>query len=133
MNELDDLRKQLLLKQIYENKPIGPSGFISGNQIIPTDEDSEIDLAISMSPSDAKAIALSNKENDKYLYDTASSQGNYLKKLMNLGIVDEYSDDVTRDLYENAKNPQDRKKVLMQYIELSDQIKKQRDNNFGKL
>jgi len=130
---LDDLRKQLLLKQIYEGKPIGPSGFISGNQIIPTDEDSEFDLAISMSPSDSNAIALSNKENDKNLYDATSSQGNYLKKLVNLGISDEYSDDLTRDLYENAKNPQDRKKVLMQYMELSDQIKKQRDNNFGKL
>lgn len=133
MNELDDLRKQLLLKQIYENKPIGPSGFISGNQIIPTDEDSELDLAISMSPSDAKAIALSNKENDKDLYDALSSQGNYLKKLMDLGVSDEYSNQITRDLYQNAKSPQDRKKVLMQYIELSDQIKKQRDNNFGKL
>ena len=130
---MDDLRKQLLLKQLYEDKPIGPSGFISGNQIIPTDEDSEFDLAISMSPSDSNAIALSNKENDKNLYDATSSQGDYLKKLVNLGISDEYSDDLTRDLYENAKNPQDRKKVLMQYMELSDQIKKQRDNNFGKL
>lgn len=133
MNELDDLRKQLLLKQLYEDKPIGPSGFISGNQIIPTDEDSQFDLDISMSPSDSSAISLSDKENDKELYDALSSQGNYLKKIMDLGVSDEYSNQITRDLYQNAKSPQDRKKVIMQYIELSDQVKKQRDKNFGKL
>lgn len=127
MDELSELKKQLLLRQIYNDSQIGKDGFISnGGQIVPLSAESELELGIAIDPVESAYIDESNRLQEKRMYDAESGQRAYLEKLLKAGVSSNYSGNATSDLF-SENNKKDRENVIRQYVELSDQERKKID------
>lgn len=128
VDQLSELKKQLLLKKLYNSEEIGDSGFISNGQIIPIDEQSALELEESLLPDSEKY----RRNLDKSTYDAASTFQSYIKKMNKYGISDDYKKPMIQDLYD-AKNNKEKMQIIRQYQELSNQRFKQIDPNYGKI
>lgn len=128
VDQLSELKKQLLLKKLYNSEDIGSSGFIDNGQIIPIDEQSALDLEASMLTDSEKY----RRNLDKKIYDAESTFQSYIKKMNEHEINDDYKNSMIQDLYD-AKNNKEKMQIIRQYQELSNQRFKQIDPNYGKI
>jgi hypothetical protein len=131
VDQLSELKKQLLLKKLYEGESIGDSGFVSKGEIVPFDNEMNEELSIAIDPVQSKILEESNRKLQKDLYDISSSQGIYIDKMMKNGISDYYKEPFLRDIYRDGLTKSDKLNIIRQYRELSDQEYKKRDKDYG--